>query len=349
MVRITENDNITHMTTFGLPAECGRLIEYSSPADLETLYDDRTLFSEFIQIGGGSNLLFVNGRYDGTVLHCADKSVEWLNEYSENPVMLCGAGLELDEACRIAAEKGLWGLENLSGIPGSVGGACVQNAGAYGVEIKDVLDYLEVFDNSRGEGAIHTMDCGDCHYGYRDSIFKQPENRTRLIIAKVAFALSTRPNPILAYKGVTDELGVELPLTPQETEAITPSDIRCAILAIRSRKLPNPDSTGSAGSFFKNPVVTESCYRNICTRSGIEPSGHRLPDGKIKISAAWLIDKAGCKDFTRGGASLWPSQPLVIVNSHNATGEDVYHLCQHIIATVENTFGVRLSPEVVFI
>lgn len=333
------------MTTFGIPAECGCLVEYASASDLETLYDQRKLSGDFLLIGGGSNLLFVNGSYPGMLLHCADTSIDWLHDSTDEPIMVCGAGVTLDDACCIAAERGLWGLENLSGIPGSVGGAAVQNAGAYGVEICDVVNYLEVFFNEEGEGCLHTMDCADCRYGYRSSIFKSPELKGRRIITEVAFRLRRNGKPMLSYTA----LGRHIEALDVAADAITPALLRQAVLSIRDGKLPHPAETGSAGSFFKNPVVTAGEYDAICRRSGMEPSGHRLDDGTIKLSAAWLIDKAGCKSFTVGGAALWPAQPLLLVNRGGATGRDVATLAERVIDTVDRRFGVRLSPEVIFV
>lgn len=336
MLNITDNADITKMTTFGIKAGCGRLVEYETASDLKEALDRGLLRDGFMVLGGGSNMLFVNGFHSGTMLHSTDRSASFA-ESGDNTLMTCGAGMTLDEACQLTCGKGLWGMENLSAIPGTVGGAAVQNAGAYGVEICDVLDNIEYFDTETGRTGI--MEASQCGFGYRTSVFKTPEVRERLIILSTTFRLSRTPKPVLGYKGLSD-----LP-----AEGLTPMTVRSKIMAIREAKLPSPTETGSAGSFFKNPVVTAEAYANICRRSDTEPSAHRLPDGSMKISAAWLIDHAGCKSFRVGGASLWPSQPLVIVNSDHATGRDVADLCTRIVTAVEDRFGVLLMPEVIFI
>lgn len=339
------------MTTFGLKAECGRLIEYDTVADLAGLYARGELHG-VLPLGGGSNMLFTTGRYDGTVLHCCGNEVTvGRNDDGESRGELPAggfvrvdamAGCTLDHLCRVTAGMGLWGLENLSGIPGEIGGAAVQNVGAYGAEFKDVVESVSCFDISTGKTV--RLNRSECHYGYRDSVFKRPEVSGRLIVTSVTLLLSASPAPKLGYAPLAERFA-GIP-----TEAITPVMLRDTVIALRQSKLPDPAQTGSAGSFFKNPVVGKEIFDDIAARAGGCVPGHPAESGKIKLSAAWLIDNAGCKGLTRGGAAVWERQPLVIVNATgNATGHDVVALEEAVRKKVSDRFGIDLQPEVIHI
>lgn len=348
MLKITTNADITGLTTFGINAGCGCLVEYDSPEDLMALVSDGWNPRRLLCLGGGSNLLFATGRYVGTVLRNTDTSCRVIDHPDGTATIVCGAGAVLDDVCALAAARGLWGIENLSGIPGTVGGAAVQNAGAYGVEMADVIDRVFTLDISTGQTAEHTADTLD--YGYRTSAFKTGRLGTHTAIIGVTLRVSRHGGPSLAYKGLTEALGLPDRPTGDLTAGITTADVRRAVISVRDGKLPSPAVAGSAGSFFKNPVVTDEVYRRAAALSGMEPSAHTTPDGRHKLSAAWLIDKAGCKPLTVGGASLWPTQPLVIVNTDGrATGSDVAGLCRLVQERVKATFGIELTPEVLFI
>lgn len=348
MLKITTNADITRLTTFGIHAGCGCLVEYDSPQDLMALAADGWKPRRMLCLGGGSNLLFANGHYDGTVLRNTDTSCSVIDNPDGTATLVCGAGAVLDDVCARAASHGLWGLENLSGIPGTVGGAAVQNAGAYGVEMADVIDRVFTFDIETGRTEALTP--SELDYGYRTSVFKSGRFGPYTVIIGVTLKVSRDGRPSLAYKGLSEALGVSEHPTTQELEAITPADVRRAVTAVRDAKLPFPSVTGSAGSFFKNPVVTDEEWRDACRLSGMEIPAHTAPDGRRKLSAAWLIDRAGCKPLTVGGASLWPSQPLVIVNTDgHATGGDVAALCAQVRGRVKDTFGLDLTPEVLFV
>lgn len=336
------------MTTFGLPAECGRLIEYDTAADLQELRNAGML-KETMPIGGGSNILFTTGRFNGTILHCNNTTVNINRSNSSGAVeVYAAAGCNLDMLCAMTCAEGLWGMENLSGIPGEIGGAAVQNVGAYGAEFRDLVKHVICFDPSTGNET--TIENADCRYGYRDSVFKHPEGKN-LIVTGVVLALSPTPKPNRNYAALAAAF------KDTADEKLTPTDFRNEILRLRTAKLPDPAIAGSAGSFFKNPVVSAQRHREISARFGREIPGHIVPaessdatEPDVKLSAAWLIDNAGCKGFTQGGASLWPSQPLVIINTcGQATGEDVVALEKRIIQTVRNVFQVELSPEVIHI
>ena len=306
-----------------MKVSCALYIEIQAEEELLTL-DWNALPHPLLVLGGGSNLLFT-GDFPGTVLHIALCH----SERSEESVTL-GAGTVFDEFCAWAAAEGLWGPENLSLIPGEVGASAVQNIGAYGVEAKDILADIRAYD--RVEGRFVHIDPATCGYGYRTSKFKT-EWQGRYIITAVTYRLSKDPKPILDYGGVRKALP-EGPLSPQV--------IRETIIGIRNQKLPDPAVTGSAGSFFCNPVVPEEVFRRI---PGDLP--HYVVDGGIKVPAAWLIEQCGLKGAVNGGAQVYPRQPLVIVN---ATGEaapqDIIGLENRVIEAVKAKFGITLHPEV---
>lgn len=330
------------MTTFGISAECGRLIEYDTVDELRSLCADGIL-RDALPLGGGSNMLFTRPQCDITVIHCRNADYSISPDNTEDAALLtAAAGCVLDNLCRITSEQGFWGLENLSGIPGEIGGAAVQNVGAYGTEFSDLVKSVRCLDTRSNTIVSFTAD--ECRYGYRDSRFKHLLSPADLIVVEAELMLSTMPKPNLRYAALAEAFGH---LKPEE---LTPSMLREEVLRLRNGKLPDPSSTGSAGSFFKNPVVSAEFHREMQQRLGIEIPGHPASDSEIKLSAAWLIDKAGCKSFTCGGASLWPSQPLVIVNTcGKATGTDVIGLENRIISRVHDVFGVKLTPEVIHI
>lgn len=329
------------MTTFGLKAECGRFIRYDDPsADLPQLHEAGIFDGPFLHLGGGSNLLFTSGHFAGTVLHNVGSCLVFAR-IGDTVMATAAAGCRLDDVCREACRRGLWGMENLSGIPGNIGGAAVQNVGAYGTELRDLVDEVEVFDTVSGH--FRSLSAEECAYGYRDSLFKHLPVAGSLVVTRVRLRLTALPSPRLGYKALADRFG------DADPASLTPTLLRDAVIAIRDAKLPDPLTTGSAGSFFTNPVVSADAYEALKAVHEEIP-GHITPAGDVKLSAAWLIDHAGCKSLRIGGAALWPSQPLVIVNATGeASGADVVALEHEICRRVEEVFGVALVPEVVHI
>ena len=306
-----------------MKVSCALYLEVESEQELLTL-DWDSLPQPVMVLGGGSNLLFTKD-FPGTVLHIALRHCERTEES-----WTLGAGVVFDDFCAQAAAEGLWGPENLSLIPGECGASAVQNIGAYGVEVKDILADIRAYD--RVEGRFVHIDPATCGYGYRTSRFKT-EWKGRYIITAVTYRLSREPRPVLDYGGIRKAL---------EGKALTPQVIRDTIIGIRREKLPDPTVTGSAGSFFCNPVVPEEVFRRI---EGNPP--HYEVEGGIKIPAAWLIEQCGFKGARLGGAQVYPRQPLVIVN---ATGEalpqEIIGLEKQVIDAVREKFGITLHPEV---
>ena len=295
-------------------------------------------------IGGGSNLLFT-GDFPGTVLHSAIRHIEVVSDSDDEVLVRVGAGVEFDKLCEWAAGRGLWGPENLSHIPGEAGAAAVQNIGAYGVEAKDIIREVRAFDLVSRK--FLTFSVEECNYGYRDSFFKSPEGKDRYIITGIVFAFRRNGSPILEYGNLRETLLSRCPCP-------TPSDVRETIISIRRTKLPEVGEVGSAGSFFKNPVVSREVFGNVVRVSGRDEASvpHYPvpgPGGEpwVKIPAAWLIDQCGWKGAVRGGAGVWPSQPLVIINaSGEASPEEILALEECIRMSVSDRFGIVLSPEV---
>lgn len=347
MIHSYELFDLREHNTFGLNAHCARFITFDDPhKDLPELAKKGVLRNAFI-LGGGSNLLLVNQMLCCNVIHPTVGNGFHKETHADGKVLYTiPSGTPLITVCTICAHEGLWGTENLSGIPGTVGGAVVQNAGAYGVEMRDVVESVEVFDSMSREFKVYHN--SDCAFGYRDSIFKHLDPEWPQIITGVTLRLTNLPSPRLEYKGLSEALKAQ----GDDLNNITPLQISRAVNQIRESKLPDPLKVGSAGSFFKNPIVDEAQYREVCRKwseSGhdIPVSAHRLDDNRYKLSAAWLIDKAGCKEFAVGGAALWPSTPLVIINKDHATAQDILLLEQQIIRQVKDVFDVCLTAEVI--
>ena len=379
MVKTEYYKDLTKMNTFGMKVKARCFIEYDSVADLVDI-EFEELARPVLHIGGGSNLLFTDD-FKGTVLHSKIDFIEILDKCHSipeapafagsvtpypgvgkcllhtngtlsadfkpsNEVMVSvGAGVVFDDFCAWAAKEGLWGVENLSYIPGEVGASAVQNIGAYGVEVKDVIRRVYCYDTVEEEFVNFSVE--ECGYGYRDSIFKDPEVKGRYIVTHVVFALSRVPQPKLEYGHLKDAFA------EVASSSLTPDLIRKTIIKIRKEKLPEPSVKGSAGSFFKNPVISKADFQRIEASAKAELGAdykvphYDLPDGTVKVPAAWMIEQCGWKGKRSGGAAVWDKQPLVIVNhTGEAYPEEIVGLEKRIIASVRTKFGVELSPEV---
>ncbi len=327
------NYDLLAQNTFRMKVSCACYVEYENVRELVGLNFDR-LPQPLLHIGAGSNLLFT-GDFPGTVLHSNIEFIKYIDMGLEEVPVIVGAGTVWDHFVAETCRHGLWGAENLSLIPGEVGAAAVQNIGAYGVEVGDIVSGVVCYDLRERRKVKFTRE--ECRYGYRDSLFKQPENKGRYIVTSVLFRLSRKYSPKLDYKGVRDALAGVEPQTPQQ--------VRDAIVRIRRQKLPDPEELGSAGSFFKNPVVSREQFARI-SPDGSAPH-YDLPDGTVKVPAAWLIDQCGFKGASEGGAAVYERQPLVIVNaSGTASPQEVLALETRIINGVQERFGVTLHPEV---
>ena len=376
MINTTYYQDLTKMNTFGMKVKARCFMEYDSVADLVDI-EFEELARPVLHIGGGSNLLFTDD-FKGTVLHSKINFIEILEEEGSDVLVSVGAGVVFDDFCAWAAKEGLWGVENLSYIPGEVGASAVQNIGAYGVEVKDVIRKVYCYDTVEEEFVSFGVE--ECEYGYRDSIFKDPEVKGRYIVTHVVFALSRTPQPRLDYGHLRDAVmassvspssdprpatsslthplrggAMSLPGDTEETmmSRLTPALIRKVIIKIRKEKLPEPSVMGSAGSFFKNPVITAEHFARIEAVAKAELGAdykvphYDLPDGTVKVPAAWMIEQCGWKGRRSGGAAVYDKQPLVIVNyTGDAYPEEIVGLERRIIASVKAKFDIDLHPEV---
>ncbi len=327
-----ENYDLGAHNTFGMKVKAALYIEYDSVDELMSL-DLKTLPQPVFHIGAGSNLLFTKD-FPGTVLHSGIKFIKYVDMGLDEVLLTVGSGVVFDDLIANVAGNGLWGMENLSLIPGEVGASAVQNIGAYGVEAKDVISGVVCLDTKDWTKTVFKV--GECAYGYRDSRFKH--ERGRYIITSVLFRVTRKYSPKLDYGGV------RAALEGRDLQTLTPMDVRNAIIGIRNAKLPDPAQIGSAGSFFKNPVITREHFERFATP---ETPHYDLPNGEVKVPAAWLIDQCGFRGKKLGGAQVFEKQPLVIVNaSGSASPDDVIALEQQIIAKVKEKYDIVLHPEV---
>lgn len=337
---IEENKDITSLTTFKIPAKARYYAEYKSADELLRISrTDVFINNEVLNLGGGSNLLFIHD-FDGLVLH---SRIDGILRYEKNPetiYAIAGAGVCWDTFVDWCLSHGLGGVENMAGIPGTVGASAVQNVGAYGAEAKDVIYSVECFDTLTRKTRRFTNE--ECHFGYRESFFKH-EGKERYIVLKVCFKMN--PSDIAANLnyGPLRDLKQRLGHNP------TIREVAQEIREIRKNKLPDPSEIGSAGSFFKNPVIGRYHYESLCRQVGEEISAHEIDEHHMKLSAAWLIDHAGMKGFRIGGAQVWDKQPLVIANMGNATPRDIESVAEAVRSAVRKKYYINLKPEANYI
>ncbi|MCD8184784.1 MAG: UDP-N-acetylmuramate dehydrogenase [Bacteroides sp.] len=321
--------------TFGFEVEADCFLEYGSVEELEGLIAGKEITSPFLHIGQGSNLLFCKD-YEGTVLHSCIGGVEVTAEDEEKVAVRVGAGVVWNDFVAYCVERGWYGAENLSLIPGEVGASAVQNIGAYGVEVKDLIASVETI-NIRGEKRVYQK--SECEYAYRKSLFKKPEMKS-VFVTYVNFALSKQEYYTLDYGTIRQEL--------EKHPAVDLKTLRRVIIDIRESKLPDPKVLGNAGSFFMNPIVPHAQFEALQRQYPAMPH-YELDADRVKISAGWMIDQCGWKGKALGAAAVHDKQALVLVNLGGATGKDVVALSDAVRASVREKFGVEIYPEVNFI
>lgn len=353
---IQSNISLKSYTTFGIEAKASRLTIVEDVADLQQLIANKALQQKHYILGGGSNVV-LSDDYEGLIVVMRNKGIKHI-EPAEVLPQSCAeatsahsqlalddvfveaqAGEVWDDFVRHCIAKGWHGAENLIAIPGTVGAAPVQNVGAYGLEAKDIIHQVHAIEAATGRP--HTFTAQECHFAYRNSIFKQ-ELAGRYIVTSVVFRLSTVFRPNLSYKAVTNALAQHNISSP------TAQELADAITEVRWSKLPKPEETGSAGSFFKNPIVTDSKYEALKSEYP-DLVSYPLGDGRYKLAAGWLIEHTGWKGKSLGPVGVWPKQALVLVNHGIATGADVMRLADAIVADVDARFGVILEKEAIVI
>lgn len=339
-MRDIRNYSLLEHNTFGIDAKCGRFLEYASVAEAVEVAG-MISSSPFLIIGGGSNLL-LTADYPGTVVTpapMADVSSGVCLD-SKSLTLRCWAGLVFDDVVDYCVGNGLYGLENLSLIPGQVGASAVQNIGAYGAEVKDVICSVEAVEIATGK--VVTIPAEECHYAYRQSRFKG-EWRNRFLITHVTYRLSASFAPHVDYGNIRAELDAKGIATP------TARQLREVIIDIRNAKLPDPKVEGNAGSFFMNPIVSRERFEAIRKDYPTMPFyevRNEQEDSSYKIPAGWMIDQCGWKGKTIGPAGVHSRQALVLVNKGGATGSDIVRLMKAVQHDVSERFGISLQPEV---
>ena len=311
--------------------------EYNTLEDLRSilLSEEFVHCERFIHIGSGSNLLFGND-YKGIVMHSALRTLEVIDNTDDYVVVRVGAGYVWDDFVDYCVKQEWAGIENLSAIPGEVGASAVQNIGAYGVEVRDVIVQV---DTMALDGTIRTFTNEECQYGYRDSIFKR-ELRGQFIVTHVTYRLKKSPTYRLDYGDLRSRVEAHGEPTLQ--------NVRDEVINIRESKLPDPHILGNAGSFFTNPVIPRTQYDSLKNRYPTIPS-YPIDDKHVKVPAGWLIDSAGWKGKALGRAAVHDKQALVLVNLGGATGQEVMTLAEKVCEDIHNIYGIRITPEVNYI
>lgn len=336
-MKIEENYSLLQHNTFHLPVKTRWFMEYESEEELQRILQDE-YFQECISlhIGSGSNLLFIDN-YNGIIIHSKIKGITLTEETDDSVLLRIGAAETWDDVVAYAVSKGWNGIENLSHIPGESGAAAIQNIGAYGVEIKDVIETVETYNQLSFEKRIFTNQ--ECLYGYRDSYFKN-ENNDPHIITYINIRLSKQPSFSLEYGNLKEMVN----LHPEVTSAT----VREAVIAIRKQKLPDPEEIGNAGSFFMNPVISVEHFEKLKAQYPDIPS-YPAGENRIKVPAGWLIEQCGFKGKRHGEVGIYEKQALIIVNYGEATGYEIALFAESIRTAIAERFNIELTPEVKYV
>lgn len=335
-MKLLQNYPLQDITTFHAKVFAKYYTVFSSTEFLKQILSSSELKTmPFILLGGGSNVLFT-GNFDGVIIRNAMEGIEVVSQDDHTIFIKANAGEKWHDFVLYCVNRNYGGVENLSLIPGTVGAGPIQNIGAYGVELKDVLEEVEAMN-------IHTLEIrkfcnAECKFGYRDSIFKETE-KGNYIILSVTLKLHKNPKVNMSYGSLSKELEAMGITNP------TIKDVSNAVIKIRSSKLPDPNKLGNAGSFFKNPVILNEQFDKI---KEVHPTIVSFPatEGYTKLAAGWLIEQCGWKGKRIGDAGVHKDQALVLVNYGNATGKEIYELSTQVINSVKEKFGVELEREV---
>ncbi|MFI3292735.1 MAG: UDP-N-acetylmuramate dehydrogenase [Rikenellaceae bacterium] len=335
MIRFFNNISLSERNSFHIDARATRIAEFTKADDLIDIFIKESP-EEWLVLGGGNNILFTQN-YEGLIICPTSSKIKIESKGGKWCRVRVDAGVEWDDFVEWSVENNLWGAENLSLIPGKAGAAPVQNIGAYGVEVKDLIEEVEIFDSETL--TCYTLLNEDCEFGYRESIFKG-ELKGRVIVTSILLKLYRQPQPRLDYADVKSRVEAK-------ADGVTLRNIRDVICEIRRSKLPDTAVLGNAGSFFKNPIVN----KKVCDKLLVDyPQMPHYPiegdESKIKLAAGWLIDQAGMKGHKQGRVGVHEAQALVLVNLGGATGAEVLELAQNVQLRVKEKFGVEISAEV---
>jgi len=334
-MEIHQNFSLKNYNTFGIEAKASQFVAVHSLSDLKILLEEHSQDKKFI-LGGGSNMLLTQD-IDALVIHIDLKGIQILKQDDDYVWVQSSAGENWHEFVLWTINQDFGGLENMSLIPGNVGTTPIQNIGAYGTEIKDTFDSCVAMAIDNQE--IRTFHKEECHFDYRESVFKK-ELKEQYIILSVVFKLSKRNHKInISYGDIAAEL------SKQNTSNPSLKEVSNAIIAIRNSKLPNPKVLGNSGSFFKNPILKKTDFEKIHQQFP-EMKYYEISDTEVKVPAGWLIEKAGFKGKRYGDAGIHENQALVLVNYGNASGQDILNVSKTVQQTVFELFGIRIEAEV---
>ena len=333
MINILTNHPLKELNSFHVDEQADRIICFDQKEDLNSIFAEGCAPEKWYVLGGGNNILFTQ-RFDGTLIKPAGKQITIKAQFDDSTIVEAEAGVEWDDLVAWSVEHNLWGAENLSLIPGTVGAAPVQNIGAYGAEVKDVIERVHYF--SVEDRKHHTIGNIECGFAYRDSIFKR-EFKGKTVITSVEFRLNKFPNPNLGYGDLAKEV--------EARGGATLQNIREAVCAIRQSKLPDTAVLGNAGSFFKNPIVSKQIGEQLKQEYENMPL-YMVTENTCKLAAGWLIDRSGLKGYRQGNVGVHERQALVLVNFGDATGTEVIALSELVRETVKEKFGITIDPEV---
>lgn len=337
---IRTNHSLLGLNTFGFDVHARHFATATTLDDIrEAIDSDLFRAGKHLILSGGSNVLFTSDFFDGMVLSIDNKGIETIDEDSDNVFVRVQAGEIWDDFVRFCVSRNLHGVENLSGIPGKVGAAPVQNIGAYGAEAKDSIHAVHALDTK--DGSTRCFSNTECGFGYRRSIFKT-EFRNRFVIHAVDFRLRKGGDLNLEYGNIKTYLEAHNIANP------TLAELSDTIRLIRDSKLPDVKAIGSAGSFFKNPSVGDEVFARLSGKHPEMPS-FAEKDGKHKIPAGWLIDRCGWKGYREGNVGVYDKQALVLVHFGNGKGSEIVELSKKIQESVRTSFGIDIEPEVNFI
>ena len=335
MSNILNNYSLEKYNTFGIAAKAKYFASFSSEDELTELLKSNTCKTETLFIlGGGSNILLTKD-FEGIVLANNIKGIKQITEDEDSIHIAVGAGEIWHDLVLWSIKQNLSGIENLALIPGLVGASPMQNIGAYGTEVKDVITKVRYIEIESGK--LNEITNNECDFGYRNSIFKQ-ELKGKVVITEVNYQLSKTPLNNIKYGAITEEL-------KRLRKEPSPASIAEAVINIRSSKLPDPKVLGNSGSFFKNPIIETTQFEAL-KKEFPALVGYKINETKTKIAAGWLIDNAGLKGYRKADAGVHKNQALVLVNYGNATGTEIINLAKEVQQKVKEKYGISIEPEV---
>ncbi len=337
MIRIEENVSLKGLNTFGVDVTAAYFTEIHTEVQFQELLLHPIYHgSRHLILGGGSNILFTK-HFDGLVIKAGVSGISTTKEYDHHVFVKAGSGDNWHQLVLHCLQHGWGGVENLSLIPGTVGAAPMQNIGAYGVEIKDVIENVTGLDMITGD--IRVFNNADCLFNYRESVFKQ-ELKEKYFISSITLRLTKGKHQLNVQYGAIQDV-----LRHQHIDHPTIIDVSKAVISIRQSKLPDPTVIGNAGSFFKNPAISEEAFTLLKKGYPTIPF-YPVDNQNVKVPAGWLIEQSGWKGKKIGRIGVHPHQALVLVNYGGGSGDEILELAMKIQSSVKDKFGIALTTEV---